>query len=480
MRFSLSIAAAVVGLFSAVTAKQTIKKRPDSDWDFILKGSDLHAQLTARDASKADAPPAYLKDYQMRARMVKDPSSLGVDSVKQISGYLDSNNDGKHLFFWFFESRNDPSKDPVMLWMNGGPGCSSMTGLFEELGPARISRSDLTPVRNPYSWNNNASVIFLDQPVGTGYSYTDGDRPKSSVTAAKDVYALLSLFFQQFPAYAKQDFHISGESYAGHYIPATGAEILSHSSRNINLKSLLIGNGLTDPYTQYAYYRPMACGDGGWPAALNSTTCNQMDQALPTCQKKIKACYDTDNDNTCVDATSNCNRAMFSNGYAKSGRSNYDVRANPPAHQPSYALDFLQSDKTVNAVGAESQYDDCSSTVYSDFVNGGDWMRPLHKKVPGILDQIPVLVYAGDADFICNWLGNQAWTNALDWKGKAAFSKAAMTPVKSGSGREWGQVKHSSGLAFARVYAASHFVPEDQPEGSLDMVNRWISGQWHQ
>ena len=86
-----------------------------------------------------------------------------------------------------FESRNDPKNDPIILWLNGGPGCSSSTGLFFELGPSSINKT-LHPVYNPYSWNSNASVIFLDQPVGVGYSYTGGDEVKNTLTAAKDVY----------------------------------------------------------------------------------------------------------------------------------------------------------------------------------------------------------------------------------------------------------------------------------------------------
>ena len=100
-------------------------------------------------------------------------------------------------------------------------------------------------------------MIFLDQPVNVGYSYSGGS-VSNTVAAGKDVYALLTLFFKQFPEYAKQDFHIAGESYAGHYIPVFTSEILSHKKRNINFKSVLIGNGLTDGYTQYEHYRPMA------------------------------------------------------------------------------------------------------------------------------------------------------------------------------------------------------------------------------
>lgn len=99
-----------------------------------------------------------------------------------------------------------------------GPGCSSMTGLFMELGPSTINKAGTKPIHNAYSWNNKASVIFLDQPINVGYSYGD-DSVSDTVAASKDVYALLVLFFKQFPEYKHLDFHIAGESYAGHYIP---------------------------------------------------------------------------------------------------------------------------------------------------------------------------------------------------------------------------------------------------------------------
>jgi cathepsin A (carboxypeptidase C) len=209
----------------------------------------------------------------------------------------------------FFESRNDPKNDPVVLWLNGGPGCSSLTGLFFELGPSSLDEN-LKLHLNPYSWNANASVIFLDQPVNVGYSYSGGS-VSNTIAAGKDVYALLTLFFKQFPEYAKQDFHIAGESYAGHYIPVFTSEILSHKKRNINLKSVLIGNGLTDGLTQYEYYKPMACGEGGAPAILDEGECQAMDNALPRCQSLIQNCYDSESVWSCVPASIYCNNASM-------------------------------------------------------------------------------------------------------------------------------------------------------------------------
>ena len=161
---------------------------------------------------------------------------------------------------------------------------------------------------NPYSWNANASVIFLDQPVNVGFSY-GGRAVSNTVAAGKDVYALLTLFFKQFPEYAKQDFHIAGESYAGHFIPVFASEILSHKKNNINLKSIMIGNGLTDSLTQYMYYRPMACGEGGYPAVLCEDECDSMDNALPRCESMISSCYETESAWSCVPASIYCNNA---------------------------------------------------------------------------------------------------------------------------------------------------------------------------
>ncbi|KAM3496103.1 hypothetical protein MY3957_000560 [Beauveria namnaoensis] len=470
MKFSVS--ALLVGLVASVHADGNVERIPDSEWDHVLHGSDILSQRSTETA-KTDG---YLADYTLRSRIV-DPSALKVDTVKQLSGYIDDDANDKHLFFWFFESRNNPAKDPVVLWLNGGPGCSSMNGLFTELGPATIPRSDLRPVRNNYSWNNNASVIFVDQPVNTGFSYS-GTSVGTSVASAKDLYSLLTFFFKQYPQYATQDFHISGESYAGHYIPVTAAEILSHADRNINLKSILVGNGMTEPLTQYDYYRPMACGQGGYNAVLGQSDCRAMDNALPECKRRIKSCYDTENASTCQSATNYCNNNVLS-VYSRSGKDVYDIRKNNGDGTPEYSTQFLNSNTTRKAIGAERKWTLCDGSVYQAFSNTGDWMKPIYRVVPGLLAKIPVLIYAGDADYICNWLGNRAWAKALEWPGKSAFNQASVQPLKlGGSGKEYGKVTHSGNFNFMQIYGAGHMVPEDQPVSSLDFFNRWIWGEW--
>jgi len=316
-----------------------------------------------------------------------------------------------------------------VLWLNGGPGCSSLTGLFLELGPASFDK-DTNVIHNPYSWNSNASVIFLDQPVNTGFSYSGGS-VSNSVAAGEDVYALLTLFFKQFPEYSHQDFHIAGESYAGHYIPVFTSEILSHKKNNINLKSVLIGNGLTDGLTQYEYYRPMACGDGGWPAILDESECRSMDNAFPRCQSLIKNCYDSDSAWFCVLASIYCNNAMIG-PYQRSGQNPYDVRAkcedggNLCYTQLGWITEYLNRKEVLEALGAEvDSYDSCNYNVNRNFQGSGDWMKPFHRLVPGIMEKIPILIYAVS-------LPSYFHPHPLDWMGLLMVHRATLTSSATG------------------------------------------------
>ncbi|KAI0194197.1 Alpha/Beta hydrolase protein [Astrocystis sublimbata] len=453
---------------------------PDNEWDHIVRGADVQSMWIETDGVKHRKLDGPLAAYDLRAKAV-DPSSLGVDKVKQFSGYLDDNEEDKHLFYWFFESRNDPKNDPVVLWLNGGPGCSSMMGLFMELGPSGVDSKGGVKF-NEHSWNSNASVIFLDQPVNVGYSYSSGS-VSNTVAASKDIYALMTLFFEQFPEYSEQPFHIFGESYAGHYIPVFASEILSHKNRNINLQSIGIGNGLTDPLKQYSQYRPMACGEGGYKAVLEPSECQSMDNALPRCESLLKGCYDTESAWSCVPATIYCNNAMIG-PYQRTGQNVYDVREqckdqeNLCYTETAWIADYLNQEKVMKALGAEvTDYSSCNTNINRNFVFQGDWGKPYYRLVPDILKQIPVLIYAGDADYICNWLGNKLWSEELEWSGHKDFSGAEMKNLTIDKD-SYGQVKSSGNFTFMRIFEAGHMVPYNQPAGSLDFFNRWIGGEW--
>src|ERR1700753_1194145 len=147
-------------------------------------------------------------------RIKKQNDSICDAHSTQYTGWLDIGS--KHLFFWYFESQKAPEKDPLVLWLTGGPGASSMLGLFEELGPCLVNEYGNGTVHNEYGWNKEANMLFVDQPAGVGFSYLDKGEPvpSSSFTAAEDLHIFLQIFVTKaFPKLKDQAFHISGESY---------------------------------------------------------------------------------------------------------------------------------------------------------------------------------------------------------------------------------------------------------------------------
>merc|ERR1719456_1262800 len=131
---------------------------------FVSSPEDPHPVATTRPFSFVYRGEAVEAELQTQS-----PSGLCDPSVKQHSGYF-SVGGSKKYFYWLFESRSDPANDPTVMWLAGGPGCSSMTGLLFENGPCSVDANGSSTILNPYSWNARANVMWVDQPPGTGFS----------------------------------------------------------------------------------------------------------------------------------------------------------------------------------------------------------------------------------------------------------------------------------------------------------------------
>ncbi|XP_002735966.3 lysosomal protective protein-like, partial [Saccoglossus kowalevskii] len=186
------------------------------------------------------------------------PGLLKQPSFLHFSGYLQATGT-KMLHYWFVESQNKPGTDPLILWLNGGPGCSSLDGLLSEHGPYLVQADGVTLKYNEYSWNMRANVLYLESPAGVGYSYSDdGNYTTDDDQVADDNYAALKSFFKKYPSYAENPLFIFGESYGGVYVPTLAVKVMDDTA--MKLQGFAVGNGLTsyedlsNALVYFAYY----------------------------------------------------------------------------------------------------------------------------------------------------------------------------------------------------------------------------------
>jgi len=433
------------------------------------------------------ATPAGAAAAEPEYELVSTTHAALCDTVEQVSGYFKIKNSPKQYFFWFFASRNDPDDDPVVLWLNGGPGCSSMLGLLTENGPCTVN-PDLTTKTNPFSWNTRANVMFVDQPAGTGFS-TGPESDSNEAMVSRDMDAFLRAFFYKYQRFRYNRFFIFGESYAGHYVPATAHRVWANNMKNvqprINLAGVGVGNGMTDPVNQFPEYPDFAWNFNNTrkvptPPVITYGMYKAMQAAVPKCRTLINLCnLSPIRGSTCVAAYQYCATAMIQ-PIEIMGYNQYDLRIKckvpPLCYDFSDVSRFLNKAETRKQLGVPDsapQWKDCSNSVNRHFVT--DWVGNFATQLPDLLDNaIPVLIYAGDTDFICNWQGNRAWTLKMKWSGQKGFNDAPVLPWKGDAG----EVRTFGRFTFLRVKEAGHMVPTDQPGAALAMLNDFTRGVW--
>ncbi|KAH1225366.1 Serine carboxypeptidase-like 49 [Glycine max] len=376
------------------------------------------------------------------------------------------------MFYFFFESRNNKD-DPVVIWLTGGPGCGSELALFYENGPFHIA-NNLSLTWNDYGWDQASNILFVDQPTGTGFSYSsdDSDIRHDEASISNDLYDFLQEFFKAHPKFVKNDFYITGESYAGHYIPALASRIIQGNKENqgiyINLKGLAIGNGATNPAIQYQAYPDFALDN----KIITKANYDEINKLIPDCEQAAKTC-ETQGGQSCAIAFNTCQKIFYHILDFAPGINYYDIRKKCKG---DWCYDFrnvetllnLPKVKSVIGVSNDLQYVSCSKRVHEAMMQ--DYMRNMEVEIPSLLeDGIKLLVYVGEEDLICNWLGNSRWVHAMKWSGKKAFGKSPTVKFVV-DGSKAGSLNSYGPLSFLKVHEAGHLVPMDQPKAALQML----------
>jgi len=262
----------------------------------------------------------------------------------------------------------------------------------------------------------------------------------------------------------------------------------------INLASVILANGITNPYIQMGSVADWAC-EG--PYAVyddpDGPQCEALRAKIPTCQRLINSCYSFDSRVVCVPALAYCNSQLFG-PLMQLGLNPYDVRRKCDRakdgdlcyREMNYVAAWMNQPQNKVALGVNPTIDfqACNMEVNREFALQGDGAHNSALLLPDLVnDGVRLLVYAGNADMMCNFIGNERWVEALDTKFHKEFTTAKTIPwITLEGGKIAGTVRSSGGggftagnVSFVTVHEAGHMVPYDQPEAALDLITRWIT-----
>ncbi|KAK4704204.1 carboxypeptidase D, partial [Phenoliferia sp. Uapishka_3] len=408
-----------------------------------------------------------------------------IPSAPPVNGAADTTSDA-HLFFFLIRNRHIADTERTVFWFNGGPGCSSFDGSLMEVGPLRLvpgGNGELKEVEG--AWNEYTNIIFIDQPVGTGYSYTEtnGFVHELDVMAAH-VVEFMSNFYKVFPEFTSHDTYIAGESYAGQYIPYIADAILKTTQLPTKLKGLLIGNGWIDPVNQYPAYLEFALAAG--VVKKGSDVERKVRSLVDTCTDTLAALKPGEVKIHNAGCEGILGGITDSTIQSVNGQNmcvnNYDVRLTDthPACGMNWPPDladitpYLRRTDVKTAFHAtrkDGGWTECNGNVGANFWVG--YSKPSVTLLPALLEKIPILFFAGDQDLICNHVGIERMIENLSWGGEMGFGNVSALDWRV-DGKHAGTWTTARGLTYVKIADASHMVPYDQPLAAHDMLLRFV------
>ncbi|GAB2214819.1 hypothetical protein Droror1_Dr00019183 [Drosera rotundifolia] len=427
---------------------------------------DIYGEKCSKETDKIDALPG-------------QPEGV---NFNQYGGYVTVDKTAqKALYYYFVESPENPETKPLVLWLNGGPGCSSIgNGAFEEQGPFRVNGDGKTLFLNPYAWNKVANVIFLESPAGVGFSYGNDTTAVLNDTGdkstARDAYKFLVKWLHRFPEYKSRDFYVTGESYGGHYVPQLAYTILHHNSKGhartkINLKGIMFGNGLINDPTDTRGF----C-DYLWTHALISDESHN--------QLIGSGCDFFDRFSVYRTLSSECWN-LFVNVLNGLGNINdYSI----------YSPICLNSALANSSIpGSVDNFDPCSDYYVNAYLNNPEVQAALHARptswstcnnfnwtdqaytvLPNIqalmAHNMRVWIYSGDVDSVVPVTSTKYTIESLKLPIKTNWYPWYLNQQVGG------YVVEYENLTFATVRDAGHEVPSYQPERALALFSSYLDG----
>ncbi|CAB4289162.1 unnamed protein product [Prunus armeniaca] len=438
-----------------------------------------------------------VEGYPAEDLVVRLPGQPNV-GFKQYAGYVDVDvKAGRSLFYYFVEADKEPDKKPLTLWLNGGPGCSSIGGgAFTELGPFYPTGDGRGLRRNLMSWNRASNLLFVESPAGVGWSYsnTSSDYNSGDASTARDMHTFLLKWYEKFPAFRSRELFLTGESYAGHYIPQLAIAILDHNEHStgfkFNLKGIAIGNPLLrldrDIPATYEYF---------WSHGMISDEIGLI--IMNECDFDDYAFANPHNITVkCTTAISEANQIVgdYINNYdvildvCYPSIVQQELRLRKMATKISLGVDVCMSSERrfyfnlpevqkalhANRTNLPYSWSMCSNVLnYSD-TDGNINILPLLARI--VHNRIPVWVFSGDQDSVVPLLGSRTLIRELAHDLKFQITVPYGVWFHKGQAGGWA-TEYGDLLTFATVRGAAHMVPYAQPSRALHLFSSFIRGR---
>ena len=457
-------------------------------------------------------------NYALLDLVTELPGLYWQPNFNQFSGYLNLRGTEKYIHYWLTESESNPETDPLVFWTNGGPGCSGLIGFMTEQGPFRPDENGNLN-ENIYAWNKIANMVFLEQPVGVGFSYSDNedDYRIGDDQAAKDNLATILSFLEKFPHFNHTRLFITSESYGGHYLPTLANEIIQYndaqkySQERLNFQGFAVGNPYTDYYSgigaeMETYWGKQLLPKPLWDIyltnhctdpviQLNSTMCsllilnfinkvgNLNPYALdyPVCiskqQFRLRNFFRSEK----------IEQYFYDNIVDNTVDNNVDDQ-NILEYEPCegiYTTDYLNDMEVREALhvlpAGDIEWEECSRTTK---YNLADKMLRMEKYYNIILNSkthpdLRVLVYSGDDDSVCGTIGTQRWIYDLGfpvinlwdtWYNIDGQTAGFITKFETPFSKD-------SRFSFVTVHDAGHEVPTYKPKEALELFEMYLNNK---
>ncbi|XP_047937684.1 serine carboxypeptidase 1-like [Salvia hispanica] len=442
------------------------------------KSSQQYTQLTQDVLKSTQYSPVYMASQNglKEADMIDSLPGQPPVGFSQYSGYVTVDPSAGRALFYYFAEAEDASTKPLVLWLNGGPGCSSLgAGAMTELGPFRVNPDGKTLWYNKYAWNRVANVVFLESPAGVGFSYSNrsSDYVTGDSKMAADAYTFLVNWLERFPEYKTRDFYITGESYAGHYVPQLADLVLQNNKVTnqtvINLKGIAIGNAYIDYTDRWA-----GTYDHFWTSALISDETHQgiLDNCNFTSDATVSDVCDDYQDKAFEESGNvyiyDIYAPLCGSASTAPSLSSYDPCSDV------YATTYLNSPQVQKALHANitalpGPWALCNDPIFDSWNDSPLTVLPVIQKL--MASGIRVWIYSGDTDGII-----PVTTTRYSMPKLGAPLKTPWYPWDF-QGEVGGFVVGYENVTFVSIRGAGHFVPGYQPQRALAFFSSFLQGK---